>query len=139
MPQPDCTVQVVPFADTRKAGRPVGQPTVPNQVKKGKFYFKVIKISTLAFDGCTNLQWILIHKNIRVIGDYAFNETVSLTKIRMSGDEIVAGKVIDAFGKGGKDNGEALTVKVPKEKVSSYETLFKGEGKLNQKAIVQAA
>ena len=101
---------------------------------------KVIKISTLAFDGCTKLKWVVIHKNIRVIGEYAFNETVSLIKINIKGSSFVSGKVIDAFGKAGKKDGESLTVKVPSAKVSSYNSLFKGEGKLNQKAkVVKAA
>ena len=89
---------------------------VPNQVKKGKFFFKVIKISTLAFDGCTKLKWVVIHRNIRVIGEYAFNETTSLTKINIKGSGFVTGKVIDAFGKAWKKDGESLTVKVPSSK-----------------------
>ena len=61
----------------------------------------------------------------------------SLIKINIKGSGFVTGKVIDAFGKAGK---KGLTVKVPSEKVSSYNSLFKGEGKLNQKAkVVKAA
>ena len=108
---------------------------VPNQVKKGKYLFKVIKISTKAFDGCEKMKWILIHKNVRVIGAYAFSGTGALTKITVKGSGIAAGKVVDAFG-GTRKN---LTVKVPSNKVSSYEGLFKGEGKLNKKAVVKAA
>ena len=36
---------------------------------------------------------------------------------------------------GGKKDGQALTVKVPSAKVSSYDRLFKGEGKLNGKVV----
>ena len=112
---------------------------VPNQVKKGKYFFKVIKISTKAFDGCEKMKWILIHKNVRVIGAYAFSGTGALTKITVKGSGIAAGKVVDAFGGAGKKKGENLTVKVPSAKVSAYDGLFKGEGKLNSKAVVKAA
>ena len=53
----------------------------------------------MAFDGCENLKWVLIHKNIRVIGEYAFNGTKSLKRIRVMGTGFVEGKVIDAFMK----------------------------------------
>ena len=91
--------------------------------------FKVIKISNYAFDGCENLEWIMIHKNIRVIGEYAFNETTALSKINVKGSGIESGKVVDAF-KGAGKNGR-LTVKVPKNKVNEYSELFTGEGGLN--------
>ena len=62
----------------------------------------------------------------------------SLIKINIKGSGFVTGKVIDAFGKAGKK--ERLVVKVPSEKVSSYNSLFKGEGKLNPEAkVVKAA
>ena len=64
----------------------------------------------------------------------------SLIKINIKGSGFVTGKVIDAFGKAGKKDGESLTVKVPSAKVSSYNSLFKGEGKLNPEAkVVKAA
>ena len=46
---------------------------------------------------------------------------------------------VDSFVKAGKKNGEKLTVRVPASKVEKYDQLFKGEGKLNQKAAVKAA
>ena len=62
----------------------------------------------------------------------------SLIKINIKGSGFVTGKVIDAFGKAEKK--ESLVVKVPSEKVSSYNSLFKGEGKLNPEAkVVKAA
>ena len=123
----------------KPANKKAESAVVPNQVKKGKYFFKVIKISTKAFDGCEKMKWILIHKNVRVIGAYAFSGTGVLTKITVKGSGITAGKVVDAFGGAGKKKGEKLTVKVPSNKVSSYDGLFKGEGKLNKKAVVKAA
>ena len=112
-------------------------------MKKGKFLFKVIKISTMAFDGCENLKWIVIHKNIRVLGDHAFSGTKSLKRIRVMGTGFVDGKVVDAFLKAGSGSGRnygaKLKVKVPASMVKEYEALFKGEGKLNKKATVTAA
>ena len=109
------------------ADETITSAVVPNQVKKGKFMFKVIKISNYAFDGCENLEWIVIHKNIRVIGEDAFNGTVALTKINIKGSGIESGKVTDAF----KGAGKNLTVKVPSKKVDEYRELFTGEGGLN--------
>ena len=43
------------------ADKTITSAVVPNQVKKGKFLFKVIKVSNYAFDGCENLLWIVIH------------------------------------------------------------------------------
>ena len=111
------------------ADKTITSAVVPNQVKKGKFLFKVIKVSNYAFDGCENLKWIVIHRNIRVIGEDAFNGTAALTKINVKGSRIVSGKVTDAFEGSGK-NGR-LTVKVPKNKVNEYRKLFTGEGGLN--------
>ena len=71
----------------------------------------------------------MIHRNIRVIGEDAFNGTAALTKINVKGAGIVSGKVTDAFEGAGK-NGR-LTVKVPKNKVNEYSELFTGEGGLN--------
>ena len=125
------------------ADKSVKSAVVPNQVKKGKFLFKVIKISTMAFDGCENLKWIVIHKNIRVLGDHAFSGTKSLKRIRVMGTGFTDGKVVDAFLKAGSGSGRnygaKLKVKVPASKVKEYEALFKGEGKLNKKATVTAA
>ena len=100
---------------------------VPNQVKKGKYFFKVIKVSNYAFDGCENLEWIVIHKNVRVIGEEAFNGTTALSKINIKGSGIVDGKVTDAF----KGTGKNLTVKVPGSKLGEYRELFTGEGGLD--------
>ena len=111
------------------ADETITSAVVPNQVKKGKFMFKVIKISNYAFDGFENLEWIVIHKNVRVIGEDAFNGTAALTMINIKGYGIVSGKVTDAFEGAGK-NGR-LTVKVPKNKVNEYRELFTGEGGLD--------
>ena len=43
------------------ADKTITSAVVPNQVKKGKFLFKGIKVSNYAFDGCENLLWIVIH------------------------------------------------------------------------------
>ena len=87
----------------------------------------LIKVSNYAFDGCENLEWIVIHKNIRVIGEDAFNGTSALTKINIKGSGIESGKVTDAFKGTGKD----LIVKVPSKKLDEYRKLFTGEGGLN--------
>ena len=116
------------------ADKTIEDTMVPNQVKKGKFFFKVIKVSTLAFDGCENLKWVVIHKNIRVLGESIFRDTPSLKKINILGTGFRSGKVENAFVKA--DEGK-LIVKVPASKVADYTSLFVGEGQL--KGTVKAA
>ena len=117
------------LTEDHPADKTVTSAVVPNQVKKGKFLFKVIKVSNHAFDSFKNLEWIVIHRNVRVIGEDAFKGTASLTKINVKGSGIVSGKVAGAFEGAGK-NGR-LTVKVPKNKVNEYRELFTGEGGLD--------
>ena len=113
--------------------------TVPNQIKKNGYMYKVVKVSIGAFKNCTSLEWVVINKNIQIIGEYAFKNTPSLTKIKVLTRQLKAGKVVKAFAAGGKSNGAKLTVKTPSTYVAPYDSLFKGEGLLNQKATVKAA
>ena len=103
--------------------------TVPNQVKKGKFLFKVIKVSNNAFRNCVNLKWAVIGKNVRVFGEYVFARTNNLTKVKVLGSGFKSGKTTNAFVKAGKKG--QLTVKVPGNKVDEYSELFTGEGGLS--------
>ena len=72
-------------------------------------------------------------KNVRVIGEDAFNGTTALSKINIKGSGIESGKVTDAFEGAGKN----LIVKVPSKKLDEYRKLFTGEGGL--KGSVKAA
>ena len=119
----------------KPASRIITNVTVPNQVKKGKFLFKVIKVSKNAFRNCGNLKWAVIDKNVRVFGEYVFARAYNLKKVRVLGYGFKSGKVTNAFVKAGKKG--KLTVKVPGHKVDEYQKLFTGEGKLNGK--VEAA
>ena len=116
----------------KPASRDIEDVTVPNQVKKGKFFFKV---SNNAFRNCKNLKWAVISKNVYVFGQYIFARDEKLTKVKVLGTGFKSGKVSDAFVRAGK-NGK-LTVKVPGNKVDEYRELFTGEGGLNGK--VEAA
>lgn len=119
----------------KPASKNIEDVTVPNQVKKCKFMFKVIKISNNAFRNCKNLKWAVISKNVYVFGQYIFARDEKLTKVKVLGTGFKSGKVTDAFVRAGK-NGR-LTVKVPENKVNEYNALFIGEGGLNGK--VEAA
>ena len=113
--------------------------TIPNQVKKRGYLYKVVKISIGALNGCENLKWVIIHKNIGSIGKYAFKNTPKLKRIKIMSKLLTDGKVVSAFAGAGKKKGADLTVKTPKEYEGKYADLFKSEGKLNEKAIVKAA
>ena len=119
----------------KPASKEITKVTVPNQVKKGKFLFKVIKVSSNAFRNCNNLGWAVIGKNVRVFGEYVFARTYNLSKVKVLGTGFKSGKITNAFVKAGK-NGR-LIVKVPGSKVNEYQKLFTGEGRL--KGSVTAA
>ena len=101
----------------KPASRDITDVIVPNQVKKGKFLFRVIKVSNNAFRNCKNLKWAVISKNVYVFGQYIFARDENLTKVRVLGTGFKSGKVTDAFVRAG--DGE-LTVKVPGSKVDEY-------------------
>ena len=115
----------------KPASKDIEDVTVPNQVKKGKFLFKVIKVSNNAFRNCKNLKWAVIGKNVYVFGEYVFARTNNLSKVKVLGSEFKSGKTTNAFVKAG--NNGRLTVKVPRTKVDEYRDLFTGEGGLNGK------
>ena len=104
---------------------------IPNQVKKNGFFFKVVKVSGNAFNGCRSLKWAIISKNIQELGESAFTGTISLTRIRVRGTAV--SEVTDAFEKAGRDG--KLVVRVPSSMVDEYSELFVEEGKLNGKVV----
>ena len=114
----------------KPASRDITDVIVPNQVKKGKFLFRVIKVSNNAFRNCKNLKWAVISKNVYVFGQYIFARDEQLVKVRVLGTGFKSGKVTDAFVRAG--DGE-LTVKVPGSKVDEYRELFINEGGLDGK------
>ena len=113
----------------RPDSRDIENITVPNEVRKGQFYFKVIKVSNNAFRNCKNLKWAILSSNIRVLGQYAFARTESLINVRVMSPDVVSGKCPETFYKAGKNR--YLKVKVPSEKFDEYEELFFDEARLN--------
>jgi hypothetical protein len=107
---------------------------VPNQVKKRGFMYKVIKVSTKAFMGCTNAKKIKIGKNVQTMGSYVFKNTPVMGKLIFLTSKLGTGKVKNTFTAGGKDKGAKLTVVCPNGLTSKYQPLFTSEGGLNPKA-----
>jgi hypothetical protein len=110
--------------------------SVPNQIKKGGFMFKVEQISEAALKECKNLRWVVLHQNIKIIGKNAFANTPNLEMIKVMSKLFETGRVVSAFAEAGMNKGAGLTVKTPRGYASTYEKLFVGEGKLNKKALV---
>jgi hypothetical protein len=115
----------------KPASRDIRDVKVPNQVKKGKFYFKVIKVTNNAFRDCRNLEWAVISRDVYVFGQNIFAGDGDLKKVRVLGTGFRSGKVTDAF----EGTGKNLTVKVPGDKVDEYQELFKNEGRLKGKVV----
>jgi hypothetical protein len=107
---------------------------VPNQVKKKGFTYKVVKVSTKAFMGCTAATKIKIGKNVQSMGSYVFKNTPAMTKLIFLTSKLGSGKVKDTFVSGGKDKGAKLTNEVPNGKSATYQAIFVGEGGMNASA-----
>ena len=119
---------------------------VPRQVQKYGFVFKVSEISPYAFKDCRRLETVVIHRNIKYIGRYAFKNTPQLRTIKTLAKYLRKGSVKNAFAGagsgGGSYTGSNLVVKVPKEPetlIDYYNALFKKEGALHRKATLRKA
>ena len=119
---------------------------VPRQVQKYGFVFKVSEISPYAFKDCRRLETVVIHRNIKYIGRYAFKNTPQLRTIKILAKYLRKGSVKNAFAGagsgGGSYTGSNLVVKVPKEPetlIDYYNALFKKEGALHRKATLRKA
>ena len=117
---------------------------VPRQVQKYGFVFKVSEISPYAFKDCRRLETVVIHRNIKYIGRYAFKNTPQLRTIKILAKYLRKGSVKNAFAGagsgGGSYTGSNLVVKVPKEPetlIDYYNALFKKEGALHRKATLR--
>ena len=117
--------------------------SVPRQVIKNGFLFKVVEISPYAFRDCRRLETVVIHRAVKRIGRYAFKNTQQLRTIKILAKFLRKGFVKNAFAGagsgGGSYTGSNLVVKVPKERLEYYNTLFKKEGALNKKATLRKA
>jgi hypothetical protein len=114
---------------------------VPRQVKKNGFVFKVAEISPFAFKDCRHLETVVIHRTVKRIGRYAFQNTPQLRTIKILAKYLRQGSVKNAFAKagsgGGDYTGSNLVIKVPEAYIDYYNTLFKKEGALNKKAVLR--
>ena len=121
----------------------VRSASVPRQVIKNGFLFKVVEISPYAFRDCRRLETVVIHRAVKRIGRYAFKNTQQLRTIKILAKFLRKGFVKNAFAGagsgGGSYTGSNLVVKVPKERLEYYNTLFKKEGALNKKATLRKA
>ena len=109
--------------------------TIPNQVKKRGYLYKVVKISINAFKNCTRLKKVLVHKNIVSIGKCAFKNTPALKRLIILGKEVDS--ITSAFTGAGMTRGKDLACEVPASRVNSYNIRFKKTGNLNAKAKVK--
>jgi hypothetical protein len=116
---------------------------VPRQVIKYGFVFRVVEISPYAFKDCRRLETVVIHRDVKYIGRYAFKNTPQLRTIKILSENLRKGSVKNAFadaGSGGGNNrGSNLVVKVPEERIEYYNALFKKEGALHRKAVLRKA
>ena len=116
---------------------------VPRQVQESGFAFKVSEISSYAFKDCRRLETVVIQRNIKYIGRYAFKNTPQLRTIKILAKGLRKGSVKNAFagaGSGrGSYTGSNLVVKVPETLISYYNSLFKKEGALHRKATLRKA
>lgn len=68
--------------------RPKGTIIVPETVTYNGVEYRVTEVGTLAFDGCSDLEAVILPNSIKIIGEDAFGLTPSLSKIEL-GDSLV--------------------------------------------------
>ena len=83
----------------------------------------VTEIGTGSFEGCKNLKSVTIGKNVTSIGKNAFKNCKNLKKITVKSIKL------KKVGKGALTGiNRKCVIKVPKKKLKSYKSLFKGKG-----------
>lgn len=92
---------------------------VPAKVRIGKKKYKVTRILANAFTGFDKLEQLVIGKEIRSIGGYAFSGCKKLNKLTIRSKHLTAKGIKNAF----KDS-YVKTVYVPADKVSAYKKIF---------------
>ena len=83
----------------------------------------ITEIGTGSFEGCKNLKSVTIGKNVTSIGKNAFKNCKNLKKITVKSTKL------NKVGKGALTGiNRKCVIKVPKKKLKSYKSLFKGKG-----------
>lgn len=100
--------------------------TIPSSVKIGSYVYKVTEIGAKAFRNNKSLKKVVIGKNVKKIGTYAFDGAKKLKNVNISS------KVLTHVGKKAlKGIDKKAVIKVPSSKLRSYQKLLakKGQGK----------
>ena len=83
----------------------------------------ITEIGASSFEGCKNLKSVTIGKNVTSIGKNAFKNCKNLKKITVKSIKL------KKVGKGALTGiNRKCVIKVPKKKLKSYKSLFKGKG-----------
>ena len=83
----------------------------------------ITEIGASSFEGCKNLKSVTIGKNVTSIGKNAFKNCKNLKKITVKSTKL------KKVGKGALTGiNRKCVIKVPKKKLKSYKSLFKGKG-----------
>ena len=83
----------------------------------------ITEIGASSFEGCKNLKSVTIGKNVTSIGKNAFKNCKNLKKITVKSAKL------KKVGKGALTGiNRKCVIKVPKKKLKSYKSLFKGKG-----------
>ncbi len=111
--------------------------TIPSTVTINGRNYKVTSIAANAFKNNKKLKTLVIGKNIKKIGAYAFYGTKNLKKITVKTKLLKASKIgKNAFQKAGSKNYKKLCVKFPKKLKKTYKKSFYKKG-LSKKAKIK--
>ena len=106
--------------------------TLKDTIKIGGYTFKVTKVNSSAFKGCTKLKKVTVGKNVTSIGKNAFYGCKSLKTItvKSSGIKTVGKNAFKGINKSAK-------IKVPAKKLTAYKKTFKGKGQSTKVKITK--
>lgn len=108
--------------------------TVPSTVKVDGISYKVTSVDANAFSGCKNLQKVVLGTNITKVSANTFSKCSGLKTIVIKSTKLTSENLSKTAFKGISSK---TVIKVPKNKVKTYQKLFVKKG-LSKKVKIKA-
>lgn len=135
----DCKVRVTSASQEKPTveyiaakNKKASEIQIPDSVTVNGITYKVTAVAKKAFSGNKKVKKIMIGKNVTSIGKNAFADCKNLKTIVVKSTKLTKKSIAKNVLKG---TNKKLTIKVPKNKLTTYKKYFKGKG--NKTVIVK--